>query len=282
MGCKPWGSRGLGIFWDGEMLGIERGEMTVSLESKMVSIVMPAYNSEKYIREAITSVIQQTYSDWELIVVDDGSKDNTVEIIEDFSKKDSRVKLHRNEKNLGVSATRNKGISLAVGEWIAFLDSDDMWDQTKLEKQINFAKDKDANFLFTGSAFINEKSESYSGIFNVPEQVSYKELLKQNVISCSSVLIKKHFLDTVKMEKDEIHEDYGAWLRILKKEKFAYGINESLLIYRISSGTKSSNKFKSLKMTYKTYRFVGISPLKASYYWCWYVVKSLRKYKKIY
>ncbi len=247
----------------------------------LVSVVMPAYNCERYIGEAINSVLAQTYSNWELLVLDDGSKDETLKIIKEFSQKDSRIKSLPNSKNLGVSATRNRGIELASGEWIAFLDSDDIWASEKLEKQINFVIEEDAEFTFTGASYIDEQSNPYSGTFEVPLRVSYRKLLMQNVITCSSVLVKKKYFKNIKMEKDEMHEDYAVWLRILRLGVIAYGLNEPLLIYRISRKSKSGNKIKTIKMTYKVFRFLGIDSIKSAYYTVNHITRSLIKYKKI-
>lgn len=249
---------------------------------EFVSIVMPAFNCEKYIAESIKSVLAQTYKNWELIVIDDGSKDNTCEIIKEFAKKDPRIKPITNEKNIGVSATRNRGIDLALGDWIAFLDSDDIWSPTKLEKQIKIANEKSAEFIFTGSSYINDKSEPFRGIFEVPEKVSYKKLRNHNVISCSSVLLKKKYFNNIKMEKDEMHEDYAVWLRILKTGVIAYGVNEPLLIYRIYRNSKSGNKIKTIKMTYRVYRHIGINPVGAGYFMVRHVIASIKKYRRIY
>lgn len=248
----------------------------------LVSIIMPAYNCEKYVVEAIESVLKQTYSNFELIVIDDGSKDSTLKIINDYAEKDTRVKALQNEKNSGVSATRNRGISIAKGNWIAFLDSDDIWTEEKLEKQMNYANINNADFIFTGSSYIDEEGKPYSGIFEVPEKVSYKKLLRQNVITCSSVLVKKKYFENVKMEKDEMHEDYAVWLRILKLGVTAYGVNEPLLIYRISRNSKSGNKMKTVKMTYKVFRFIGINPIGSAYFMMRHVMASVGKYKKIF
>lgn len=248
----------------------------------LVSIIMPAYNCEKYVVEAIESVINQTYSNFELLVIDDGSKDSTLQIINDFAEKDNRIKALQNEKNSGVSATRNRGISIAEGNWIAFLDSDDIWEEEKLEKQMNYAKENDADFIFTGSSYIDEEGKPYSGIFEVPEKVSYRKLLRHNVITCSSVLVKKKYFENIKMEKDEMHEDYAVWLRILKLGISAYGVNEPLLIYRISRNSKSGNKMKTIKMTYKVFRFVGINSIGSAYFMMRHVLASVGKYKKIF
>ena len=254
----------------------------MSNNKALVSIVMPAYNCEKYVVEAINSILAQTYRNWELLVLDDGSKDNTLRIIEEFSQKDSRIKALPNGKNIGVSATRNRGIELATGEWIAFLDSDDMWKPEKLEKQFEIVEKEAAEFLFTGSSYINEEGEAYKEIFEVPEKITYKKLRNQNVISCSSVLVKKKYFEHIKMEKDEMHEDYAVWLRILKTGVTAFGVNEPLLIYRISRNSKSGNKMKTVKMTYKVFRFVGINPFGSAYFMLRHVIASVGKYKRIF
>ncbi|MFE7063735.1 glycosyltransferase family 2 protein [Sutcliffiella sp. NPDC057660] len=253
----------------------------VFTKEKLISIIMPAYNCERYIEEAIKSVIEQTYQFWELIVIDDGSRDNTVRIIKELSIKDTRIKLYINETNQGVSATRNRGITLANGNWIAFLDSDDMWKKNKLEKQLLHSQKINSEFTFTGSSFINDVGDFYQGIFDVPKKVSYKELRTHNVISCSSVLIKKRFFENIKMENDDMHEDYAVWLRVLRTGVYAYGVNEPLLIYRISKNSKSGNKLKTFKMTYKVFRFIGINPLASIYYMVRHIMGSIKKYKNI-
>lgn len=253
----------------------------MSNNEALVSIVMPAYNCEKYVVEAINSILAQTYRNWELLVLDDGSKDNTLRIIEEFSQKDSRIKALPNGKNMGVSATRNRGIELASGEWIAFLDSDDMWKPEKLEKQFEIVEKEAAEFLFTGASYINEVGEPYKGIFEVPEKITYKKLRNQNVISCSSVLVKKKYFENIKMEKDEMHEDYAVWLRILKLGVTAFGVNEPLLIYRISRNSKSGNKMKTVKMTYKVFRFLELNVFLSILFTVSHILNSVIKYIKI-
>lgn len=254
----------------------------MSNNEALVSIIMPAYNCEKYVAQAINSVVDQVYKKWELLVLDDGSKDNTLQIIEKFSQNDSRIKVLTNGKNIGVSATRNRGIDIASGDWIAFLDSDDMWKPEKLAKQFEIVEKESAEFLFTGSSYINEEGKPFKGIFEVPEEVTYKKLRNQNVISCSSVLLKKKYFENIKMEKDDMHEDYAVWLRILKLGVVAFGVNEPLLIYRISRNSKSGNKMKTVKMTYKVFRFVGINPLGSAYFMVRHVISSVLKYKRIF
>lgn len=247
-----------------------------------VSIVMPAYNAEKYIGEAIESVLNQTYSNYELIIVDDASKDQTANIVKKLVVKTDNIRFYQNEKNKGVSYTRNFAISKAYGDWIAFLDSDDKWHKEKLEKQIRFLhKEINAKLVFTGSAFINEKNKKYDYVLTVPEKIVFKELLKQNVISCSSVLVNKECFQKIKMMNDSMHEDFAVWLQILNEIQYAYGINEPLLLYRLSKKSKSSNKCKAAIMTYRVYSYIGLNIYQKLYYMCFYSIRSLKKYKKI-
>lgn len=247
-----------------------------------ISIIMPAYNAEKYIKYSIESVINQSYSNWELLVIDDGSKDDTIAIVEGFIKNNKNIYLIKNEVNMGVSATRNKGIDRASGNWIGFLDSDDIWDIYKLEKQIETAKAQSAKFVFSGVSYINEKGIPYPGTFEVPKTVDFNELKKHNVISCSSVILKKELLGEIRMENDDMHEDYAFWLRILKLGEVALGINEPLLIYRISRKSKSGNKVKTIAMTYKVYRFIGLPKIQSVYFMMRHIISSMYKYKKIF
>lgn len=255
--------------------------MLLKDSDELISIIMPAYNSDKYIAQAIDSVIQQTYQSWELIIIDDCSSDNTNSIIEQMIEKDSRIRRIKNEQNLGVSATRNKGVALCRGEWVAFLDSDDLWEKTKLDKQMKLAHASSAEFVFSGSSFIDENGSSYEGILEVPDKVTYSRLKMHNIISCSSVLIKKHFFNKIKMEKDHMHEDYAFWLKVLKTGTTAFGINEPLLIYRISRTSRSGNKLKTVKKTYQVFRNVGINPFGSVFYMVSHVISSVFKYKRI-
>lgn len=249
---------------------------------EFISIIMPAYNSEKYIAQSIESVLAQTWTQWELLIIDDGSFDRTAQIAGSYASSYPQIHFSQNKQNLGVARTRNAGIRQAAGPWIAFLDSDDCWAPEKLEKQIQLSRSSAADFLFTGSAFMDENSQPLSHQLSVPSRIGYRQLLKQNVISCSSVLIKKELLLPYPMKGDNLHEDFALWLQILRDRRIcAAGINEPLLIYRISTSSKSGNKKKAALMTYRVYRFIGLNPAAAFYYWCWYAYLSVRKYKKI-
>lgn len=253
------------------------------MNEPLISIIMPVYNAEKYVAQAIDSVLKQTYKKWELWVIDDGSQDKSEQIIKDKKYIDDRIKFLKNEKNMGVAKTRNKGVQLANGEWIAFLDSDDMWKEEKLEKQVALLKEKrNVGIVYTGSAFIDENSKKAEYILYVPEQVSFQKLLKQNLISCSSVLVQKWYLQKYEMPDSDLHEDFATWLQILRDGGMAYGINEPLLIYRVSSNSKSGNKLHAAKMQYRVYRLVGLNIIQRIYYMGWYAILNLRKYKSIY
>ncbi len=247
-----------------------------------ISIVMPAYNAERTISQAIHSVMDQTFQDWELIVVNDQSRDNTKNTILDLAKCDSRIRYIENEKNLGVSKTRNRGVSLALGQWIAFLDSDDAWEADKLRVQVDLIDKSDARFIFTGSAFMDHNGKRLNYYLNIPDKVSFRQLLKQNIISCSSVLIEKALLEKYPMVAGDLHEDYAVWLSILKNEGIqAYGVNRPLLIYRVSGNSKSGNKGKAAVMHWKVYRYIGLPFIQSMYYFGFYMVRNVKKYVNI-
>ena len=249
---------------------------------ELVSIIMPAHNAEAYIAQAIESVLAQTWKCWELIIVDDASSDHSYEIAEAYAQKYTQIRVLKNKENQGTAGTRKKGIRQARGSWIAFLDSDDCWESVKLERQLAAAGRYTADFVFTGSSFMDERGNPLEGQLFVPEQVGYRQLLKQNIISCSSVLIKKKLLIRYPMEEGAFHEDFLLWLRILRGTGIiAAGINEPLLRYRINPSSKSGDKKKSALMTYRVYRVLGLGRVQAGYYWCWYAWRSWKKYRRI-
>ena len=242
---------------------------------------MAAYNAEKTIRQAIESVLKQTYQNIELIVINDCSKDGTVELVKNIESRDSRVRLISNMKNEGVSYTRKHGLEEAKGSWIAILDSDDAWMPEKLEKQIARQKETNADLLFTGSTFMNSSGQLIDWCFHAPKEVSFRQLLKQNVLSNSSALVRRDLYAKHYAIGDEMHEDFAVWLSILKEGKKAYGVDEPLLIYRIAKSSKTGSKLKSAKMNWNTYRYIGLNLIETVYYECWYVIKGLMKYKNL-
>lgn len=259
----------------------------------IISIVMPARNAEKTIRQAVQSVLDQTYTRWELIVIDGGSEDSTVKIVQEMKdagasdpERKSRIRILKSDGK-GVAAARNCGIRAAQGKWIAFLDSDDLWHPDKLRRQMRLAaRKKDAAILYTGSAFILEDGRRLSWQMRVPPSVTFRQLLKQNVISCSSVMIRRELALRYPMVQDsaygDMHEDYLTWLRVLRAGGRAYGLKEPLLIYRLSKSSRSGNKLRAAAMTYRVYRSVGLGWVSALYNFFWYAMKNIKKYRRIY
>ncbi len=247
----------------------------------LISVIMPAYNAERTIAESVRSVIAQTYENWELIVVNDASEDDTESIIREFERQDHRIKSIKNAKNAGVSETRHRGVEQAEGKWIAFLDSDDIWLEDKLEKQISLQRKTDAKLLFTGSGFMSADRKRMGWVLHVPEEIGYKKLLKQNLLSNSSVLVQKELFLQNEMIGEGMHEDFACWLNVLKNGCVAYGVDEPLLIYRLSPDSKSGNKIKAAKMNWNTYRAVGLNYVSSVYYMAWYMGNGIMKYRKL-
>ena len=248
-------------------------------QTGLISIIMAAYNAEKTIAMAIRSVLAQTYTNWELIVIDDCGKDDTVAVAREFE--DPRIRLIHNPCNKGVSYTRQHGVQEAKGEWIAILDSDDAWEPEKLEKQMRLAAKKNANLVFTASKFMSFDGKPIHWVLHAPEEIGYRRLLKQNLVSNSSVLVKKDLYKQHYVMGECMHEDFACWLNILRSGEKAYGIDEPLLIYRLSSTSKSGNKLKAAKMNWNAYRAVGLNIVQSIYYMAWYAVKSLLKYRHL-
>lgn len=247
----------------------------------LISIIMAAYNAEKTIEQAVTSVLNQTYPNFELLVVNDCSKDGTVELVKDIAARDSRVRLISNTKNCGVSYTRKHGLEEAKGSWIAILDCDDAWAPEKLEKQIDLQKKVNADLLFTGSAFMDSDGRSIDWYLHAPSEVTYHQLLKQNILSNSSALVRKELYTEHYAIGDGMHEDFAIWLSILKEGRKAYGVDEPLLIYRLSKTSKSGNKLKSAKMNWNTYRYIGLNTIQSVYYEGWYMIRNVIKYTNL-
>ena len=249
--------------------------------NNLVSIIMPSYNSEKFIRESIDSVMAQTYQNWEMIIVDDVSQDNSNKIVEQYTKKDNRIKLIKLEENSGPAIARNKAIEEAKGRYIAFLDSDDYWSEDKLSKQLHFMKENNYELSFTSYVSIDELTGKILRHIKVPPRVDYKKLLKQNIIGCLTVIYDTERLGKVMMPNIIKRQDYALWLKLLKRVPYAYGLGESLAYYRVRDFSVSSNKIIASKYHWKVLRDIEKLPLyKAIYYFWWYTYKSIMKYKK--
>lgn len=244
---------------------------------ELVSIITPSYNSSKFIEETIASVQAQTYSYWEMLITDDGSTDNSFEIIKKICKKDSRIKLF-SIKNAGPAVARNNSIKHAKGKYLAFLDSDDLWMPEFLSTSIKFIT-KSEGFVFSSYKRCNETTlkEQYKD-FIVPENVTYMDILKTNSISCLTAFIDIEKLGKEFMPEVLYRQDMGLWLKYLKKINYAKGIKETLAIYRIRDNSHSRNKKKLLKPQWYFYRHVENLSLVRSVYLM--IVWGYRGFKK--
>ena len=244
----------------------------------LVSIITPVYNAEKFIVETIKSIQAQTYKNWELLLIDDCSTDNSKKIINTFSKEDLRIKYISLTENSGAAVARNTGIEKADGQYIAFIDSDDQWESQKLEVQINFMKNKNIGFTFTAYEMISEDGKSLNKFINVPKTIDYNQLLKNTIIGCSTVVIDRNQIGDFRMPLVRKGQDTATWLSILKTGKIAYGIEEYLVKYRIVEGSISSNKIDALKRTWNTYYNIEkLGLIKSSYVFICYVSNAIKK-----
>lgn len=235
--------------------------------SELVSIITPLYNSEAFIEETILSVINQTYSNWEMIIVDDNSKDNGVLLVKVYQERDSRIVLVPNQNSPGAAGSRNTAITLAKGRYIAFLDSDDLWMPEKLEIQIKFMQLNEHYFTYTFYEQISEEGNYLKSINNLPLKVSYKSSMMSNKIGCLTAVYDVKYFGKVYMENIVKRQDYTLWLKLLKKVKFAYCVPEILSRYRITKGSISSNKFKLIKYHWYIYRKIEKQTLVRSLYY---------------
>jgi teichuronic acid biosynthesis glycosyltransferase TuaG len=219
-----------------------------------VSIVTPSYNSGKYIEKTIQSVISQTYEDWEMIIIDDSSSDNSVDLIKEFCKKEKRIKLLVLDENVGSGRVRNLCIEKAEGRFIAFLDSDDYWSPNKLEKQVNYMIENDYSFTYTQYYEIEDATNQLKNLVKSPIKVNYKKILQNDYIGCLTAMYDTEKLGKRYMPEIRKRQDWVLWIRILKDIDWAYGIQEPLAYYRTGIKSLSNNKFKLLKHNYNVYK----------------------------
>ncbi len=254
----------------------------IEFQHPLVSIIMPLYNCETFVSDSIISVIEQTYENWELIIVDDVSTDNSFKQVKQLFGHESRIRLYQMNKNSGAAATRNHAIELSHGQFISFLDSDDLWVENKLEMQVSFMQEHDLVLSFSTYWLIDEKGKVVNSLVHAPPMVDYKDLLKKNTIGCLTAMYdkrklgKRYFDTTLTM-----HEDYQYWLEILKGIDHAYGMNIPLAYHRIRSNSLSRNKIEAAHSVWKILReYQKIPFIKALYYFIHYAVSSLVKYGK--
>lgn len=247
------------------------------MDREIVSIICPCYNSENTIADTIQSIISQSYIHWELIVVDDCSTDQSLNVVNTYQKKDYRVKCFPLSKNCGPAKARNYGISKAKGRYIAFIDSDDLWHPQKLFIQMAFIKQENRKFVFTAYQWMDEKGNLLNKRVKALKTVDKTTILKGNKINSSTVLIDNTGFKSIYF-KDIKHEDYDLWIRLIFCGKEAHGINDVLSYYRIRKNSRSNNKWLSAKWTWEIYRkHVGLSFLKSCYFFICYSIQGLKR-----
>jgi len=242
-----------------------------------VSIITPTHNSN-YIDETVKSVKDQTFPNWEMIIVDDCSTDKTVERIKPYIEKDKRIKLIKLEKNVGAAEARNIALRLAKGKFIAFLDSDDLWKPEKLKIQYNFMVEKDCAFSFGNYCRITEDGKKVINEIKVPEKINYSGLLRNTIIGTLTVMINREKTGYFEMPIINSSHDFALWLQILKNGFNAYGIQQSLAYYREVASSNTAKKWKAAKDVWVVYRKIEkINSLYSIYFFSNYVLNAIKK-----
>ena len=246
----------------------------------LVSIITPVYNSQDYLEETILSVLNQTYSNWELLLINDCSTDNSYEIIKKYLEKDKRIKYLKNDKNSGPAITRNRGIKEAKGEYIAFLDSDDLWYENKLERQINFMQTNNIVISHGDYEMIDENGKYLKSV-NTKIELDYFNLLKENQIKTSFLILNHSKIKDIYFPNIR-HEDFACFLDILKKYKVkSVKLKEKVGKYRVLTKSLSGNKLKSAMWTWNIYRkYEKLNLFQSIYYFINYALNGVIKYKR--
>lgn len=243
-----------------------------------VSIIIPVFNSSDYLAETINSVIAQTCKDWEIILINDCSLDNSEEIIESYTSKFTNIKSYSNKINLGAGPSRNVGIKHAKGEYLAFLDADDVWAEDKLEKQIEFMNQHGFSISFTSYGFIDSKSNSIKGKVIASKSIGLKKYMKTTEIGLSTSIINLNKCPSIMFSNSRLRQDTKLWMTLFADGYVAHGLEEELVKYRIRSGQISGNKFKAILYTlYIYWDFEGLPKYKSLFYFMFYLYNAILK-----
>ena len=241
------------------------------------TVIIPAYNCEATIEQTLRSVLNQTVRDLHVLLIDDSSTDRTVERAEQVAQGDSRLEILQNEQNLGVAGTRNRGIDRARSPFIAFLDADDIWVRDKLARQLAQLDRTKAGLCYTAYALIDHAGNPLGKTYHVPPAAGYQDLLRQNVIGLSTVLLRADSIGSLRMNEKYFHEDYEFWLNLLRRGCRATGLNAPLVFYRL--GGRSENKLLAAKNRWLVYRrSQQLAFLPACKYMAFYTYHGLRKF----
>ena len=249
--------------------------------SELISIIVPVYNAEKFIRETMDSVLAQTYPCWELLLIEDGSSDGSVNVIEEYiaEKGESRIRLIRLPSNQGAARARNKGLEEAAGRYIAYLDADDLWTPEKLEHELRFMEEKGAAFAFTGYEFADEHGVGLGKVVRVPETIEYRQALSNTTIFTTTVMFDSSKIPKELLEMPVIKsEDTALWWKVLREGYTAYGLDENLVKYRRSGRSLSSNKLEAIRRIWNLYRKAeGMSILESAWHFCFWALRAVRR-----
>ena len=248
------------------------------MSNKLVSIITPTYNCAKFIAKTIDSVLAQTYENWEMIIVDDRSEDNTKEIVEKYVQRDSRIKYHILEKNSGAAVARTTAMKIARGSYMAFLDSDDLWMPDKLELQIRWMEENGHVFSCTAYEQIDEEDKPTGKVIKTVKKTGYNRLLLDCPVGNSSVMYNVDVMGKFEVPDIRKRNDDALWLQMLKKEKYIWGMPDVLMKYRIRKNSISSNKFKVIKYHWILYRKIEhLSVFRSVFHIVWWcIIKTLR------
>lgn len=254
--------------------------MDLTNNSCLISVIMPAYQAQRYIESAIRSVMAQTVKDWELLVMIDGATDQTAQIAQALAAQDSRIRVICNETNLGAAGSRNRGMDLCRGSYVAFLDSDDLWQPEKLERQLERLQQTGAHFCYTSYAIIDEEGQKVREDYRVPPTRNFEEMLGENVIGCSTVLLCPEIARKYRFTTAFYHEDYALWSQLLRDGYRAVGCEETLSSWRYAAGSRSFQKGSAAKNRWRIYRHYLKLPLhRCIRAFCTYALAGLRKYR---
>lgn len=247
--------------------------------NETVSIIVPVYNAEKYIEETIRHVAAQTYRDWELVLVLDGCGDRTTQVIRQYQEAESenRLRIIDQPENTGAAKARNRGLQEAVGRYIAYVDADDLWKPEKLELELQFMREKEAAFVFTGYEFADENGVGTGKVVHVPEQLGYRKALKNTTIFTSTVLFDTERIPRELLEMPDIKsEDTALWWKVLRSGYTAYGLDRNLVLYRRPAESLSSNKMEAIRRIWNLYRRAeGLSFAYSLYNFCFWAVRAV-------
>lgn len=246
--------------------------------SDLVSIIMPAYNASKFIESVIDSILSQTFLNWELLITDDCSLDNTFDILSEYSSKDERIKIFRLKNNSGAAVARNNSLYNAKGRFIAFCDCDDVWISEKLTKQVDFMKKNNFPISFTAYGVYSEDLLKENYDIRTPVSIDYYGYLKNTIIGMSTSMIDRNIVKSFKFYNIRTRQDTYLWISLLKRGYIAYGLNEKLVKYRVRNNSISANKFKAAKRVwFLYYELEKLGFLKSLYYFCCYAKNALKK-----